>query len=80
MLVERGLKNEEDIKAHYRLKLAKKKYAAAQLEKQIEEHVSEKDEPFFSDKEYETQYKADYQNGYWAIIVPFDLKKKVIRS
>ncbi len=71
MLVERGLKNEEDIKAHYRLKLAKKKYAAAQLEKQIEEHVSEKDEPFFSDKEYETQYKADYQNGYWAIIVPF---------
>lgn len=72
MLVSYGLKNEEEIKAHYRLKLAKKKYATAQLEKQIQEHNEKNNNnPYFSEKEYETQYKADYQNGYWAIIVPF---------
>lgn len=70
MLVNNGLKNETEIKAYYRLKLAKKAYAAAQLEKTIREK-EEAGEKYFTDKEYETQYKADYQNGYWAIIVPF---------
>ena len=36
MLVNNGLKNQEEIEAFYRLKLARKKYAA-QLEKKIQE-------------------------------------------
>lgn len=76
MLVNNGLKNQEEIEAFYRLKLARKKYATAQLEKKIQEadqlaKEDKKNEPYFTEKEYETQYKADYQNGYWAIIVPF---------
>ncbi len=76
MLVNNGLRTEEDIMKHYRLQVAKRKYAEAQLEKQIKEadELAKEDkskEPFFTEKEYETQYKADYQNGYWAIIVPF---------
>ncbi len=76
MLVNNGLKDVEEITAFYRLKLARKKYAIAQLEKKIQEadQLAKEDkskEPYFTEKEYETQYKADYQNGYWAIIVPF---------
>ncbi|MDD3999734.1 MAG: hypothetical protein PHX62_02410, partial [Bacilli bacterium] len=81
MLVNNGLINDTQIRNHYRLILAKRKYAASVLEEEIKDadelaKEDDKNEPYFTEKEYETQYKADYQNGYWAIVVPFNSKEE----
>ncbi len=69
-----GLNTEEEIKDYYRLNLAKKAYAREQLAKEIEEQdekAEEDSDKFFKESDYSTYYNANYQQEFWAIIVPF---------
>jgi hypothetical protein len=73
MYLDKGLRGEA-INDYYRLNLAKEKYAAAQLQKYIDE--ADEDKPYFSEDDYKKQYEVDYRNGYWAIIVTFSSKSE----
>lgn len=69
-----GLKNENEIKDYYRLVLAKEAYAKAQLEKEIaekDEKAEENDDRYYPDSKYTTYYNSNYQQEFWAIIVPY---------
>ena len=69
-----GLKTLDEIKDHYRLTLAKKAYASDKLEEEIkakDEEADEDSEKYFKESDYTTYYNANYQQEFWAIIVPF---------
>lgn len=74
MFTSYGLKNKEEIEDHYRLILAKKAYALSKLEEAIKEKdeaAKDQSEKYFPDSKYTTYYNANYQQEFWAIIVPF---------
>jgi hypothetical protein len=81
MFISSGLKTNEDkakdeVRAYHRLTLAKKAYASDELAKEIERvnKLAEEDDsmdPYFTDSEYQSKYKAKYLPAYWAIIIPF---------
>src|SRR5690606_30315564 len=65
----------------------KKKFASKRLEEAIRaaDEAAEKDDelkPYFTEDEYETYYKANYEKkyGFWTIIVPFSTKDEAINS
>lgn len=71
-----GYRSIEEIENYHRLILAKKAYAIDNLTKLIEDTdklaKENKDlEPYFTEEDYKTYYKANYLNGYWTIVVPF---------
>ena len=74
MFTSYGLKNKQEIEDHYRLILAKKAYALSKLEEEIKEKdeaAEDQSEKYFPDSKYTTYYNENYQQEFWAIIVPF---------
>lgn len=76
MHISAGLKTQEEIRDYHRLILARKAYASDMLVEEIDrvnKQAEENDtlEPFFTESQYETKYKAKYLPAYWAIIIPF---------
>ena len=76
MYVSTGLRTVEEVKDAKRLELAKKLYATDILDEEIElaDRLASEDEdlePYFTEAEFETKYKANYLQAYWAIIIPF---------
>lgn len=79
MYLNTGLRTPAAIQSHFRLALARKKYAMDKLTEYIEEadrkhQENDENKPYFSDEDYENQYKAKYRNGYWTVIVFFSTK------
>lgn len=76
MYVSTGLRSVEEVKDAKRLEIAKKLYATKVLGDEIElanKLAVENDDldPYFTESMYETKYKANYLQSYWAIIIPF---------
>src|SRR5690606_13342158 len=74
--VSSGLTDEAEVQAYHRLRLAKELYAKDRLKEEIElaDKLAKDDDsldPYFTESEYETKYKANFLNSYWAIIIPF---------
>lgn len=68
MLTGYGYKTEEDIKAHYRLVLAKELYAMSKLQ----EAVKDEDNDLYIDEDaIDEYYEANYSKSYFALVVPF---------
>lgn len=70
---------EEVIKDHYRLELAKEAYAKDQLLKTIAEadakaENDEDSDPYFDEDTINDYYSDNYYKSYWGIIVPFGTK------
>ena len=77
----------DEIKAIYRLNLAKKAYAKVKLEEEIAEHNEKYDEwvaagsdeedeeavkePYFTEDTLKSQYATSNPSEFWAIIIPF---------
>lgn len=87
MYTSYGLRSKEAVADYHRLTLAKKKFASKRLEEAIRaaDEAAEKDDelkPYFTEDEYETYYKANYEKkyGFWTIIVPFSTKDEAINS
>ena len=80
MAVGYGLRTEAEMKAYYRLNLAKEAYARYRLQVEYEESIANNDPD--NDKSYDDDiitsdaitnyYDNNYKNSYWAIIVPFN--------
>lgn len=69
-----GLKDENEIKEYYRLVLAKEAYAKDKLEEEIKEKddkATSDDEKYFPNSKYTSYYNDNYQQEFWAIIVPY---------
>ncbi len=69
-----GLRNEEEIREYHRLILAKKAYAQSRLDKEISDKnasATTNSEKYFTDTDYADYYNSNYQEEFWAIIVPF---------
>lgn len=76
LYVSSGLTDEAEVQAYHRLRLAKELYAKDRLKEEIElaDKLAKDDDsldPYFTESEYETKYKANFLNSYWAIIIPF---------
>lgn len=68
-----GLTEEEDIRNHYRLALAKEKYA-------YDEKVKEVLEEDFKEAEYDNYFNVNYQDVYHAIVVTFSTQVGLVNS
>lgn len=69
-----GLRNNDEINEHYRLIVAKKNYAKAKLDKEIEDKnasATSGSEKYFTDTKISDYFNSNYQEEFWAIIVPF---------
>lgn len=73
MFEEYGLTTEEEVKEYYRLNFAKEKYAKDKL-------IASLDEKDFTDSDYETYFKNNYKDEYYAIVVSFDTEKKLLTA
>ena len=74
MLEGYGLRNDDEIKEYHRLVLAKKAYAEAKLDKEIADKnaaATTDSEKYFTDTDYANYYNSNYQEDFWAIIVPY---------
>jgi hypothetical protein len=87
MYTSYGLREDTDVRDYHRLILAKKKYAEKRLEKAIQDadEAAQRDddlEPYFTEDDYETYYKANYEKkyGFWTIIVPFATRDEAINA
>lgn len=85
MYTSYGLKNDAEVRDYHRLTLAKRLYAENRLNEaiRIADEAAEKDDsldPYFTDDDYDTYYKANYKNGFWTIIVPFSTKEQGINT
>ncbi|MGD9886403.1 MAG: hypothetical protein AB7T03_00390 [Bacilli bacterium] len=77
LFATKGLRTDVLVRDYHRLTLAKKLYARDQLEEAIAKADADAAadttlDPYFTDDEITTYYDANYKNGYWTIIVPFD--------
>ena len=69
-----GLRNDDEIKEYHRLILAKKAYAEAKLDKEIADKnaaATSNSEKYFTDTDYSNYYNSNYQEEFWAVIVPY---------
>ena len=69
LFINYGLVSEQDVLDYYRLIAAKEKYSREKLEAKYEEED-------FSENDYETYYKNNYQKNYHAIIIDFESIKQ----
>lgn len=70
MLQGYGYENEDEIKDHYRLVLAKKAYANKKLYEEAKD-AKDGDDLYIADTKIDDYYKDNYNKSYYAIIVPF---------
>jgi len=82
-----GLKTKEEVENFHRLTIAKKLFATDRLKEAIQtadEAAADNDklEPYFTEDDYETYYKANYEKkyGFWTIIVPFTTKDGAVTA
>lgn len=86
MFTSFGYKTIEEIYEYHQLVLAKKLYAKTKLAEEIKEQDEkaakdaadstikdeDKEKPYFDEDEVKEYYTANYVDGYWAIILPFN--------
>lgn len=75
----------DDEKNLYALENAKEAYAWDQLAKDIKEQdelakTDEEEDPYFTDDEIESYYTSNYENSYWAIVIPYTSTTAVNRA
>jgi hypothetical protein len=81
LFTTKGLRTETDVRNYHQLLLAKKLYGRDQLTAAVAKADADALanttlDPYFSDDEITTYYDANYKNGYWTIIVPFDTQSE----
>ncbi|MCK9536274.1 MAG: hypothetical protein M0R05_01580 [Bacilli bacterium] len=82
-----GLRTKDEVKDYHRLILAKRLFAEDRLKDAIRmaNEAAEEDntlKPYFTEDDYETHYKANYEKkyGFWTIIIPFSTKEEAINA
>lgn len=80
--VEALTAEEKDI---FALQNAKEAYAWDQLAEDIKEQDElakndEEEDPYFTDSEIESYYSSNYENSYWAIVIPYSSTTAVTRA
>lgn len=68
--LDEGLKSEEEIKAYYRLKLAKRAYAYDQLVLE-DEQATKDEEKKVKKSDVSTYYQNNYKPAYWTILIKY---------
>ena len=69
-----GLRDDDEIREYHRLILAKKLYASSKLDKEISDKnaaATTNSEKYFTDTDYSDYYNKNYQEEFWAVIVPY---------
>ncbi len=64
LFTEYGLNSKEEVKEYYRLSIAREKYATDQKYAEVEAED-------FKDSEYDNYFKANFKDGYHAIVISF---------
>ena len=75
----------DEEKAIYALTVAKENYAWDRLAEEIAEQDElakndEEEDPYFTDEEIESYYSSNYENSYWAIVIPYTSTSAVTRA